>query len=185
MNSTSDALDTRRPPQPVLQRGRVRLRPTTPGDCSFAVALEARPEHARHLGQWSEAQHRACLNSPSWAHWILEANEAPVGLVILQDTDDPDGNVLLRRIVVDTKGRGHGRRAMELTMRYAFEILEFHRLWLYVATSNRRAFGFYERLGFVHEGTARECSREGDRRVSMHIMSMLRTEYAGQPRAGR
>lgn len=153
------------------------LRPTRPEDCPFVLAVERHPDNARYVGQWSAARHRACIDSPGWVHAIIEETGTPVGYVVLQDADDPDGNLLLRRIAISRKGGGRGRAALILVMRYCFEVLGFHRLWLYVSEHNKRALRLYLGLGFVIEGTARECAREGDRRYSMHILSLLADEY--------
>ncbi len=153
------------------------LRPTRPEDCPFVLAVERHPDNARYVGQWSAARHRACIDSPGWVHAIIEETGTPVGYVVLQDADDPDGNLLLRRIAISRKGGGRGRAVVILVMRYCFEVLGFHRLWLYVSEHNKRALRLYLGLGFVIEGTARECAREGDRRYSMHILSLLAHEY--------
>ncbi len=163
--------------QPVLRKGKLALRPTEVGDCDYVTALESRPENAPHVDSWSRARHEAHLDDPAWAHWIVEQAGTPVGFVILQDADDADGNLLLRRIVIEGKGRGLGRNTMLLVMHYCFDILGFHRFWLYVGLRNRRAYNFYRRLGFQQEGIARECSREGDSHVSMYILSILEQEY--------
>lgn len=153
------------------------LRPTRPEDCPFVLAVERHPDNARYVGQWSAARHRACIDSPGWVHAIIEETGTPVGYVVLQDADDPDGNLLLRRIAISRKGGGRGRAALILVMRYCFEVLGFHRLWLYVSEHNKHALRLYLGLGFVIEGTARACAREGDRRYSMHILSLLAHEY--------
>lgn len=165
------------PPQPRLSHGALGLRPTTGADCEFVVDAESHPEAARHVGQWSAERHRRCIDSHSGVHWIIEHRAVPIGFAILEGADDPDRSLLLRRIVIASRGRGHGRGALLLLARYCFEVLGFHRLWLYVAVGNRRAYGLYRRLGFVEEGVARECSREGERYTSMHVMSLLDREY--------
>lgn len=172
---------TRPAPQPRLARGRLALRATTLADCDFVVAAESHPRAAPYVGQWSVDRHRACITGTSGVHWIIEAGGDPIGYAILQGADDPDHSLLLRRLVIASPGRGHGRDAVRLLARYCFETLAFHRLWLYVAVDNPRAHRLYQGLGFVEEGIARECVFEGDRYSSMHIMSLLDREYAEGP----
>ena len=69
--------------------------------------------------------------------------------------------------------------------RYCFEILGFHRLWLYVAVDNRRAYRWYLKHGFVEEGVARDCDRRGDTYHSMHVLSMLEDEYRAKLQRGK
>jgi RimJ/RimL family protein N-acetyltransferase len=157
------------------------LRPTEDADCAFVASAEAEPDAAPYVGQWSVERHRRCISDTDTAHWVIEAGREPVGFAVLEGAEDPDQNLLLRRIVVTSPGSGYGSEAVWLLARYCFDILGFHRFWLYVAVSNERAFELYRRLGFVREGTARECMREGDGYGSMHILSLLDREYQAGP----
>lgn len=165
------------PPQPRLTRGRVSLRPSTPADCDFVLDVESHPENATFVGQWPPERHMACMSSTDSLHWIAEAEGRPIGYVVLEDADDPNRSLLLRRIAIAGKGRGNGSAALRLVMRYCFEVLDFHRLWLYVAVDNRRAYRWYLKSGFKEEGIARDCDRQGDTYRSMYILSMLEDEY--------
>lgn len=167
-----------------MVQGALALRASTPADCDFVLAAESHPDAASCVEQWSAARHRRCIASHGAAHWIIERSGAPIGYAILEGAGDPDRSLLLRRIVIAGRGRGHGRGALQLLARYCFEVLGFHRFWLYVAVDNRRAYGLYRRFGIVEEGIARECARHGDRYISMHVMSLLDREYAAY-RAGR
>lgn len=174
MNDDQLGMET---PQPVMSRGHIRIRPSGRDDLGFVLEVESHPDHTEHVGQWSRDRHRACMKSSDALHWIIEAAGSPIGYAVLEDADDPNRSLLLRRIAIRGKGRGHGSGAVRLMARYCFEVLEFHRFWLFVAVDNRRAIRFYHRLGFVREGTARDCERRGDEYQSMHIFSMLEDEY--------
>ncbi|HZX23707.1 MAG TPA: GNAT family protein [Woeseiaceae bacterium] len=178
--------DATHPPQPVLQRGRVTLRPSTRADCDFVVSVESHPENARFVGQWPPERHLECMTSADSLHWIVESGNLPIGYAVLEDADDPNRSLLLRRIAIAGKGRGHGSAALRLVARYCFEVLGFHRLWLYVAVDNKRAYRWYLKHGFVEEGIARDCERRGEQYVSMHVLSILESEYRdtlGRPRS--
>lgn len=171
-------------PQTPLRLGGLTLRPTTVADCGFVVDVEEHPDNAPHVEHWSRAQHEASLDRPGTVHRIIETRGARVGFVLLEDADDPNDSLLLRRIAVITKGRGHGRTAVLLTARYCFDLLGFHRLWLNVAAENRRAYVLYQRLGFVEEGVARESVKKDGKYVSMRVMSLLDREYREHPALG-
>ncbi len=175
--STPPASSAGAAPRTPLKQGRLCLRPTTPADCPFVVSVERHPDNVPHVEDWSEEQHRAALDRPGIAHWIIEHNGLAVGYAVLEGTEDPNASLLLRRIAIVSKGRGIGRGALLLIARFCFDVLGFHRLWLNVATGNRRAFNVYRRLGFVEEGVARESVRVGDRFISMRVLSMLDREY--------
>lgn len=168
-------------PQPRVVYGQTALRPTREEDCDFVLAAESHPDNAGFVEQWSRARHRQAIRSSDSLHWIVESRGEPIGYAVLEDADDPNHSLLLRRIVIVSKGRGHGRAAVVLLARYCFDVLHFHRLWLFVAVENRRATALYRKLGFVTEGVARECVRHGDRYSSMHIMSILEPEYRNGP----
>lgn len=181
----NDAHESVALPQPRLVAGHTALRPTAEADCAFVVDIESHPDNAGYVEQWTVDRHRACIHATDSLHWIIEARGEPIGYAILEDADDPNESLLLRRIVVADKGRGHGRTALKLIARYCFEVLGFHRLWLVVACDNRRAGGVYRRLGFVEEGVARECVKHDGRYHSMYILSMLAPEYRARFGRGR
>jgi RimJ/RimL family protein N-acetyltransferase len=53
-------------------------------------------------------------------------------------------------------GKGIGKEVCELTLDYAFNTLNMHRVWLTVFTNNPSAQRLYEKLGFVVEGAQKE-----------------------------
>ncbi len=44
--------------------------------------------------------------------------------------------------------KGYGSEAMELMVKYGFETLNMHRVWLRVFERNKRAIRSYEKVGF-------------------------------------
>jgi RimJ/RimL family protein N-acetyltransferase len=54
------------------------------------------------------------------------------------------------------RGKGIGKEAMSLTIDYAFNELNLHKLQLTVLQYNTAAIGLYESLGFIKEGVFRE-----------------------------
>lgn len=75
------------------------------------------------------------------------------------------------------RGKGFGREAMELALRFAFHELNLHRLQLTVFDYNAPAIALYERLGFVREGAFREFLERDGRRYDMLLYGLLRTEW--------
>jgi RimJ/RimL family protein N-acetyltransferase len=62
---------------------------------------------------------------------------------------EPDGDsVECRRIVVDRKNQGFGKRAMRLLDRYCREVLGRRRIWLDVYEFNARGRRVYESCGY-------------------------------------
>jgi len=74
-------------------------------------------------------------------------------------------------------GQGYGTDTMRLICALGFQQLDLHRIELWVHAGNERAMHVYRRLGFVHEGTAREAFFRNGVRVDQHLMGLLATEF--------
>ncbi len=77
----------------------------------------------------------------------------------------------------DYWGKGYGTDAMRLTLRYAFDELDLHRVTLTVWGVNERAIRSYEKAGFRREGVQRETMQREGRRVDTVVMGVLRDEF--------
>ena len=102
-----------------------------------------------------------------------------VGHVILTGLADRDQGIRLRRICVTEKGEGHGREALRLVRRLAFEELQPPRLWLIVRGHNLRAQRLYESEGFVREAPRRGDANGAAPADSAITMSLLKPEGDG------
>jgi len=76
-------------------------------------------------------------------------------------------------------GKGYGTDAMRITLRYAFEELNLHRVTLTVWGVNERAIRSYINAGFRVEGRLRETMRRDGRRMDMLAMGILKSEFLG------
>jgi RimJ/RimL family protein N-acetyltransferase len=79
----------------------------------------------------------------------------------------------------DYWGKGYGTDAMRLTLRYAFDELNLHRVTLTVWSVNERAIRSYEKAGFKREGVQRETMQRDGRRVDTVVMGVLGEEFRG------
>ncbi len=77
----------------------------------------------------------------------------------------------------DFWGKGYGTEAMHILLIYAFLELNLHRVHLRVFSFNEAGIRLYEKLGFVHEGTARESLFRDGKWHSIISMGMLQSEY--------
>lgn len=77
----------------------------------------------------------------------------PLGSVYIRDIDTTHNKGEYGIFIgeADARGRGIGTRAAKLMIRYAFEELGLHRLFLRVFADNAQAIGSYEKAGFVKE----------------------------------
>lgn len=155
---------------------RMILRRTEERDLDAVLKMEA--DARRWVIAWPQKAHRDAMRDPDAEHWVMEDPETgqPIGYAILRGIQNPHGSIELMRIVVSRPGRGLGKEALRFFIRRCFDDLGAHRLWLDVMEHNERARRAYESLGFVREGTLRECLKIEGRYVSLHVMSILRNE---------
>ena len=164
----------------------LRLRPTLLSDLDFVNTVERDALNLPFISPWERTQHEGALRFPDFRHFIVETgtNQQPGqrdGFVILQGCRNPHGSVELKRLVLQTKGRGAGRQCVRLLKRMAFRDLHAHRFWLDVKMLNTRALALYASEGFVEEGRLRESvrvSNDGaDGYDSLVVMGLLDREY--------
>lgn len=74
-------------------------------------------------------------------------------------------------------GKGYGREATELILRFGFHELNLHRIQLTVFSYNERAVTLYEKLGFTREGVYREHLQRDGQRHDMYLYGLLRREW--------
>ena len=173
---------------PFLIGSQIYLRPLSLADAPVLTAWLNDPEVTRHL-----RVHRPLmlLAEEAFLRKLSENEQDMVLGIVVRETDQFIGITGFRRldsrsrhiefgITVGEKtawGKGHGSEATRLMLRYAFETLNLHRVWLHVYEFNERAIRVYERLGFVHEGILREdCYRDG-RYWNTVTMAMLRSDW--------
>lgn len=110
---------------------------------------------------------------------IVNENDDILGLVSLVDIDYIKQSGTFHIMVGNYKnrGKGAGTFATEEMLKHAFYNLNLHRVELTVLENNFRAINLYEKIGFIKEGTKRECNFKQGRFVNMHIYSILRDEF--------
>jgi diamine N-acetyltransferase len=164
----------------------LRLRPTTGDDLAFVLELEAGPDAAPFIVRWSRQRHEEALTAADEEHQLVVEEGDPVGFLVLAGLTRRHRSVELRRIVIDPKGRGVGRRAILVALDHAFRNLGAHRVWLDVKTHSERARRAYAACGFVVEGTLRDALLTDGAYESLVVMSVLSEEWRAreQPGAG-
>ncbi len=111
-------------------------------------------------------------------------DDRPIGTIGLFDLDHVDGNAGMGIAIGEKSlwGLGLGTDALFALLDFGFGELRLERIWLEVFDYNPRARRSYEKCGFVLEGTMRNAvHRRGEFR-DVHLMSILRDEWASQQR---
>jgi RimJ/RimL family protein N-acetyltransferase len=77
----------------------------------------------------------------------------------------------------DHLSKGYGTEAMNLTLDFAFNILNMHNVMLEVFAYNKRAIHSYEKCGFKVIGSRRESKEICGKRHDIVFMDILREEF--------
>jgi RimJ/RimL family protein N-acetyltransferase len=166
---------------------RVRLRPTMQSHLNYVLSLERDPANLPFITPWERTQHEAAIRFPDFRHFILEAGPGldAAGFLILIGCRSQNLSLELKRMVVQAKGQGHGRAALRMAKKVAFDDLGAHRFWLDVKKRNAGARALYESEGFVFEGELRESVKVEGGFESLLVLAMLATEFAQRRAAGQ
>ena len=138
----------------------VALRRSTAADLAFITGLERSPEHVQGIGQWTDLEHLAAMQSPKREHWIVERDGAPAGYLIAFDAREDQAGIYVKRILVADKGQGTGTEALARYLDRVFGELGARFAWLHVREANTRAQGVYRRLGFQRFDPPPEVARK-------------------------
>lgn len=111
--------------------------------CWFKIPHIDEETHRRWLRSMEEARPRGCA-------FFIRAEGSYVGVTYFHSINDAEGTadwgIYLRSNAL--RGKGVGRKAMQLALDYAERILHLRRLMLDVHQDNTRAIRLYEHMGF-------------------------------------
>jgi RimJ/RimL family protein N-acetyltransferase len=161
-----------------------------------------RPEDSPLLFEWINDRELVTLSAPfepvslqaheRWFESIRLRDDVRIFGIRLHDGDRLVGSCQLHSIhpvhrsaeltirigAADARGRGVGAEAVRLLLRYGFEELALHRIYLHVFDSNMPAQRLYRRVGFRREGVLREAARIDGAWIDVVVMAILRSEYS-------
>ncbi len=160
----------------------LRLRRASPDDVGFIMETERLPGYDYFIGRYSVDEHKRYMASEAFAYLIGEdVTGSPVGFAILNELDNRDGNVCIKRIAVTVPDQGYGSQLLSSAINFVFRETETFRLWLTVVRGNDRALSVYRKNDFVEEGARRQAALLPDgSRADMVMMSMLRPEWSAR-----
>lgn len=182
-------------PLPILRGEHVYLRPSERVDVPRFVRWLNDAETTSYLSmrapmseameeKWFEAMVERQGKDQFHFVMCMLADDRPIGTVSLFAIDYVNGNAGIGISIGEKTlwGKGYGTDAMNALLDFGFGMLRLERLWLDVYDFNKRARRSYEKSGFVSEGIKRHDVFKQGRYVDVELMSMLRDEWAAQPR---
>lgn len=163
----------------LIEGRRLRLRHANVTDLNYIMTLQYTPENLKFIVPFDEKYHREIITSDGSKKLdvIVEEIETgnSVGYFMLREVDSPF--VEFTHVIIGKKGLGYGREALKLLLKWAFEVKDFHRVWIDCKDYNKIALRLYESLGFVREGFLREILLTNGVYENLIVFGMLDREY--------
>jgi len=155
----------------------------TEADIPAIMAIERTSGFETVIGRWTEEQHAAEMAKEGTRYFVLRRGGEVTAFAIIQNLDNPDLRVHLKRIAATEPGRGSGSRLLECVLLWLFTETKANRFDLDLFVENERALHTYEKLGFEVEGRLRDYHRSVDGRIrDALIMSILRRDWVRRHR---
>ena len=163
------------------------LRNTTDADLTAVLALESDPDVAPWISPWPRERHARAFSDPDLAHLTYCAADGRFkGFLLLAGLTDPAGSLELRRIALQTRGRGLGSAAFEMALARCFRQYGARRVWLDMVPSNDRAAAIYARAGLLDEGILENAHPlPGGSFGPLRVMSISALEWAATEASSR
>ena len=109
---------------------------------------------------------------------ITDDNDEYLGTISLKNIDYKNKNaeyaISLRRTAI---GKGISKKATDLILEKAFKEEKLHKVYLCVASDNIRAIKFYEKYGFIYEGTFKEHIYRNNKYFDLHWYAIKGDNY--------
>lgn len=111
---------------------------------------------------------------------VLKDGMKPIGRIYISRLDEKLQSLDITRIYIgeeDFIGKGFGKEAMKLALKYVFEDLNMERVTLDTFDGNEKASKLYKSLGFIDEGVLRHATKKKGKFYNLNLKSMLKNEY--------
>ena len=177
---------------PILRGKNVLLRPYRRSDLPGILSWTNDTEATRYLTEILDQPYTE-KNGEDFLNYALSGGSERMMFVMADPvTEEYWGQISLERIsrrdgtaevgVVlakeEHRGKGIGREALSLLLRYAFDTLGLRRVELTVFAENSRARLCYLKAGFIEEGVARQKTWKNGKFHDIVSMAVLRDEWA-------
>jgi diamine N-acetyltransferase len=111
-------------------------------------------------------------------HYPVHVEGEFVGIIRMDEIDRINRSARVGADVVPAmRGQGYGTRIYQALLRYCFDLLGLHRVWLLVLDSNDVGLKLYFHSGFILEGKHRDAIFRNGKFHDYLLMSILEKEY--------
>ena len=177
----------------MFSTDRVRLRPQTPDDAeldhqiwsdpdTYLIVSDAPfvPKSLEAVKAKIEKETTEPDSGAKFVAFVVEttADATALGTCALFGMDNFNGYAQLGIVLLPaSRGHGYGRDALSLLCLYGFRMRNLRRIELSTFATNRGMRKTAEACGFVHEGTQRQRSYNGEGYGDIAIYGLLRGEW--------
>ncbi len=173
--------------QPVIMGEKVRLRPIEMEDTDRIVHWRNTPSVRQNFifrQPFTREMHNGWMKNKvatgQVIQYIIETagDQRPIGSVYLRDIDWENSCAEYGIFIGEEEARGHGigTETACLFVKYGFETLGLHRIYLRLLKGNEPAYHAYQKAGFVQEGLFQDMVRLEGEYCDVIFMAVLRTE---------
>ena len=163
----------------LIEGKRLRLRRANVADLNYIMMLQFTPENLKFIVPFDKDYHSDIINSDGAEKMDVIVEEidtgSAVGYFMLREMNSPC--VEFTHVIIGRKRLGYGREALQLLIKWSFEVKEFHRIWIDCKDYNKIALQLYESLGFVREGFLREYLLTDGVYENLIVLGMIDREY--------
>lgn len=159
-----------------LQNEKVRLRPLEPEDIELLYRWENDPEiwevshtqipYSKYILALYIQNSDKDIYAARQLRLIVEAVDSGVcvGAIDLFDFEPYHLRAGLGILVYSRsdRGKGYGKAALQLMMKYGFEVLGLKQIYANVAASNTPSISLFKQLGFIESASKKDWLRRGD-----------------------
>ena len=170
--------------------GTVALRPIELKDTDNIVKWRNLPSVKKNLYSQDELKpeqhinyYNSVVKTGKCAQFIITIEgtkgNQDIGTVFIKNIDHKNHNGEYGIFIGEeiARGKGYAKAATELVLKYGFESLNLHRIFLTVMNDNYPAIATYEKSGFLREGVMRDEYLRSDGYIDIIIMAILREDW--------
>lgn len=167
------------------------IRPTIFSDCEWFVKWETEPSVTEFFSINSDRTYEDIVrefvarefDQTRLQYTICSKEEIPIGRIYISRIDVESDSLDITRIYIgdkENRSKGYGEEALRLILEYCFMNLHMERVTLDHFEGNNVAATLYGKLGFKHEGLARNACKKNGKYYDLHLLALLRAEYYGK-----
>lgn len=161
----------------VLNTKKINVFEATENDINFIMDMEKAVENRNFIWQGTYEEHLNEIKNKDCFLWIFKNLDNKFIGYSLSKFDSKSEVFELRRIAISEKGKGYGKAALKIIIKYAFEQCGANRFWLDVYPDNNIGIKLYESFGMHRDGVLRQSYKSERGYLDQVIYSILKKEY--------